>query len=198
MSGKLISCWLSYPFSALGQFVLILLLFFLGPTANLQGGTFCLTPFPISFHSGSCPVKFQPWTHRVYWASFLKLHIFYLIFSFLTFLRIVNSVFRTSMTWLIFHLSLCLTIRPRWIFAPVNFLSLAASKQFTQPLLQICPQPMIYFLSCPAVQMPPLTPNTEFKMIVLFAHKKHHQPDLPGQVVFKTSLWNHPENSPLS
>lgn len=198
MSGKLISCWLSYPFSALGQFVLILLLFFLGAMANLRAGAFCLTAFPISFCSGCCLMKFQSWTHRVYWAFFLRLGIFYLIFSLLIFLRIVNSLFRTSMTWLIFYLSLCLTVRPRLIFAPINFLSLSASKQFTQPLLRICAQPGIYFLSCPVVQIPPLTPNTAFKMIVLFAHKKHHQPELPGQAAFKTSLWNHPENSPLS
>lgn len=47
----------------------------------------------MSFSPGCCLVKFQPWNHGVYQASFLKLCTFCLIFSFLGFWRIVNSLF---------------------------------------------------------------------------------------------------------
>lgn len=154
MSVQLISYLLSYLFSALGQFVLILLLLFLGATANLQAGPFCLTPFPTSVCSGCCPVKFQLWTQSL--LGFL-LETCYFLSDLLpppSFKDCELSFFRTSMSWLIFHLFLCLTSRPRRIFTPIDFISLHASKQCTQPLLWICAQPMIYFLSCSAVQIP--------------------------------------------
>lgn len=121
MSVKLISCLLSYPFSALGQFVLILLLF-TRATANLQAGAFCFTPFPISFCSSAAPWNFShgliEFTGLLPSCSL----VFFIWSSPSSFFKACELSFFQDFHELT-HLpsSLCLTVRPGWIFTPINF-----------------------------------------------------------------------------
>lgn len=126
------------PSSALGQAVLILLLVFLGTTPSLHAGVFYILPFPNVFCSGCSTMKLQPQTQ-----SFLDFlfETWYFLFSSSFFKELWTHSFQRFILYLLWAL-----------LSDQGEFSLPV-KQFVQLLLQICTQPIIYFLSCPATQI---------------------------------------------
>lgn len=127
-------------------------------------------------------MKFQPWTQEFPGFSFWNL-----VFSTSHFFKSCKlSLFRDSST--IFSLSYYQT--------KVNFYSHCVKTVCAAPSPNVSTTyDLLPFLPSNSNLQPTQTLNTVFSINVLFAHKKYHQPDTPSQVGFKTSLWNHTENS---
>lgn len=137
----------------------------------------------LSFALDVIPWKFSHGL-RVSWTFFLKLGIFYFPLHFFKSCELI--LFRDSSSF--FSVSFCLT--------KVNFYSHCVKTVCATPSPNLhTTYDLCSFLHSNSILHPIPTLNTVFSINVLFAHKKYHQLDIPGQVGFKISLGNHTESS---
>lgn len=128
-----------------------------------------------------------PWnfSHRlsVSWTFFLKLGILYFLPHFFKSCRL--TLFRLIL------FSLCAFLSDQG-----EFLLPLCQNSLCSPFSKFAHNLWSPFFPAQKFKSSPHTTlNTVFSITVLFAHKKYHQLDIPGQVGFKTSLGNHTENS---